>query len=150
MSTPSVQAPADPGCPAWLPIAFGELGQRELAGAAHNARIIAYHATTTLKATSDEVAWCSAFLNWVMRQAGKSGTGSAAARSWLKWGVTLPSPRLAAVAVLWRGDPASDQGHVGIVVGFDRDHVWLLGGNQGDAVTVARFPRGQVLGFRWP
>ena len=54
-------------------------------------------------------------------------------------------PRPGAIAVLSRGsDPTL--GHVGFLVGSTPTDVILLGGNQGDAVTVAAFPRARLLG----
>jgi hypothetical protein len=43
-------------------------------------------------------------------------------------------------------------GHVGFVVGEDmaRHALLLLGGNQGNAVSVAAFDRNRVVGYRWP
>jgi lysozyme family protein len=53
------------------------------------------------------------------------------------------------VAVLSRtADPAL--GHVGFVVGWTDGRLMLLGGNQGDAVTVAAFDRRRLLGLRRP
>lgn len=41
-------------------------------------------------------------------------------------------------------------GHVGFLVGANGDDLLLLGGNQGDCVSVARFARDDVVGMRWP
>ena len=71
------------------------------------------------------------------------------ARSYLRWGAALDEGRFGAVAVLSRGsDPAA--GHVGFLLGETDAHFVLLGGNQGDAVGVAAFPKTRLLGFRWP
>lgn len=59
------------------------------------------------------------------------------------------TPTLGAITVLSRGDDLT-LGHVGFLVGETEQHVVLLGGNQSDAVTVARFDRRGVLGFRLP
>lgn len=131
-----------------MPIAWRELGIHEIRGRVSEQRIIAYDATTSLRATSDEVPWCSAFVNWVIQQAGYRGTGSAAARSWLNWGSTITQPEYGAITILSRDDPA--QGHVGFWVDADDERFWLLGGNQGDAVSVASFSPNRVLGYRWP
>lgn len=133
----------------WLDIARREMHQVEVPGPKANPRIIEYHATTSLKATSDEVPWCSAFVNWVMEQAGIKGTGSAAARSWLKWGVPSMA-KVGAIAIFKRGDnPAA--GHVGFVVGaHPGGYLEILGGNQSDQVKVSTFKVQNCLACRWP
>jgi uncharacterized protein (TIGR02594 family) len=135
--------------PRWMDIARGELGVKEAPGAADNPRVVEYHAATSLHSADDETPWCSAFANWCMAQAGLEGTNSAAARSWLKWGEAC-EPKLGAVTVLWRGKPTAATGHVGFFVKADASFVWLLGGNQGDAVSIQPFPRHRVLAYRWP
>ena len=78
---------------------------REIAGSQHNPRILAYHLATALKATTDEVPWCAAFVNWCLREAGIEGTFSAEARSFLRWGLTIPLESIEAgdVVVFARG-----------------------------------------------
>lgn len=134
--------------PAWLEIARRELGVTEIPGASHNARILEYHAVTTLRATADEVPWCSSFACWVMEAAGIRSTRSAAARSWLQWGRAIDEPMTGCVVVLKRGAPPA--GHVGFFVGLDGGRIALLGGNQSNQVRIARFPMADVLGYRMP
>lgn len=164
-STPSTGNTSKPGTsststaggkPKWLEIAQAELGQKEIAGSQHNARIIAYHATTSLKATSDEVAWCSSFVNWCMAKAGLKGTGSAAAASWATWG-TKSEARLGAVAVIYNAGAANSSlstsgNHVGFLLEESTTHYVLLGGNQGDQVKVSSFPKSKwkLKAYRWP
>ncbi len=76
-STSVPQAPSQAPSAPWMDIATAELGVHEdsLPGQ-HNARIVEYHQTTTLKATDDETPWCSSFVNWVMKQSGRSGTNA--------------------------------------------------------------------------
>src|SRR5690606_28825608 len=124
--------------------------QREVRGGADNPRIAAYFRdageTTRHK---DEVPWCAAFVGACLERAGISGSRSLMARSCLRWGAPLDDGRIGAVAVLSRGaDPSA--GHVGFLLGETASHVCLLGGNQGDAVTVAAFPKSRLLGLRWP
>lgn len=138
-----------PSDPRWLTIALRELGVAEVPGSAANSRIVEYHQAVTLKATSDDISWCSSFVAWCMEAAGIPSTDSAAARSWLGWGCGLAEAQLGAVTVLSRtGNPAL--GHVGFWIAGDAEFCWLLGGNQSDAVTVARFAVGRMLGWRWP
>ncbi len=97
----------------------------------------------------DEVAWCAAFVGACLERAGLASTRSLMARSYSRWGAPLDAGRCGAVAVLSRGgDPSA--GHVGFLVGETASHVVLLGGNQGDAVSVAAFPKARLVGLRWP
>ena len=136
----------------WFQIAREELalGVAEIRGDADNPRIIEYHATCTLRATNDETAWCSSFVNWCVIQAGLKGTNSAAARSWLPWegGRAVPAPTLGCITVLSRGKPW--QGHVGFFVSETDSHVTLLGGNQSNAVSEAAYAKSRVLSYIVP
>lgn len=138
------------GQPLWLQVAERELGTCEVKGDADNPRIIQYHACTSLKATDDETAWCSAFVNYCFNTVGISGTNSAAARSWLDWGKVLDKPELGCVVILKRGAPPS--GHVTLYAGLDYDPAYIrcIGGNQSDQVKCSRYPVADVLGYRWP
>lgn len=135
------RAPAQPAG-RWMTIARAELGQREIAGARDNPRIVQYHQTTSLRARHDETPWCSSFMNWVMAQAGHRGTGSAAAISWATWGQPVPGlkqARAGDIVVLHRhGAPASNN-HVGFLVRSEDGQVRLLGGNQGNQVKESNY-----------
>jgi len=75
--------------PLWMGIANNELGQKEIKGEEDNPRIVEYLNEVNLgtnEHSNDEIAWCSAFVNWVMKKAGYDNTGSGLARSWLNWG----------------------------------------------------------------
>lgn len=148
--------------PLWLRIAYQDLrrGIREIPGPQHHQRILDAHALCTLKATTDEVPWCSAMVNLWMHEAHVKITKSAAARSWLTWGVAVSPihPPIGAVVVLQRGganQPGPEvrdaPGHVGLFWGHgEPGRVLVLGGNQSDAVTIASYPATRLLGFRWP
>ena len=133
------------GEPRWMQIARGEIGVREVAGSNHNPRILQYHATTTLKATSDETAWCASFVNWCLRQAGVNGTSSAAAASFATWGKeTAAQP--GAVCVIYNAGAANSSlshsgNHVAFLVEETPTHYVLLGGNQSDSVKISNFPK---------
>jgi uncharacterized protein (TIGR02594 family) len=131
--------------PSWLRLALKELGQREIKGPSANPRIVAYHQTTRLASKSDETPWCASFLSWIMVEAGYNSTRSAAASSWAEYGVAC-SVRRGAVAVFKR----TGGHHVGIVVGIGNGFVWLLGGNQGDAVTIAKYSTAKLIAYRCP
>lgn len=138
----------------WMQIAQHELGQKEVSGPEYNPRVVEYHQTTLLKATSDEVPWCSSFVNWVFfkHNIAWKRTNSAAAISWLKWGKQLKAPRYGCLMVSKR----SGGNHVCFFVGseerFGRPGYLGLGGNQSDAVNVKWFANSGLHkgGIRWP
>lgn len=136
--------------PAWMEPAWAELGQREVSGNGDNPRIVALYRDAGQKAAlHDDVAWCAAFVGASLERSGIAGTRSLMARSYLDWGTPIEAGRLGAVAIFSRGsDPAS--GHVAFYL--DRDHasVFVLGGNQGDSVSVATISKDRLLGLRWP
>jgi uncharacterized protein (TIGR02594 family) len=142
-----------PKDPAWLRAAYKDLGLKELPGARHSARILAmFRAAGHPQVKDDETAWCSAAMNAWMAEAGIRGTGKLTARSWLEWGRNVsdrPIPR-GAVVVFKRGN-SSWQGHVALcITDGGGSHITVLGGNQSNAVTVAKYPRSALLGARWP
>jgi uncharacterized protein (TIGR02594 family) len=152
--------PDNPSAPAWLTIARAELGIHETAlPGQHNLRIVEYHSTTTLKASTDETPWCASFVNWVVIKAGFRGTNNALAKSWLEWGTTLEQPREGAVTVIKRKgqthDAATGSGtgfHVAFCIQVTPGHIRLLGGNQGDQVKYSNFLLSayDIRGYRWP
>lgn len=138
------------------------LGIKEVAGDKDNPLIVAFLSMSGgSDSMDDEVPWCSAFVNFVARLLSLPRSGSLAARSWLKVGLAVPLSEATAgfdVVVLMRGQdsPGADviaaPGHVGFYVSQEVisgvRFVNVLGGNQGDSVTVARFPAARVLGVR--
>ncbi len=132
--------------PAWITTAEGELGTAEIVGAKHNPRVIEYHATTG-KFKDDETPWCSSFANWVMKQSGQPGTGSAMASSWAKYGKAIDKPAYGSVVVF---DHGGGKGHVGFVVGMAGGKLQVLGGNQSNQVKVSNFGTSEVKAYRVP
>lgn len=136
----------------WMRTALGEYGQREIPGRRHNPRIVEYFTAVSATIVDDETAWCSAFVNWVMAQHNITGTRRANARSWLNWGNPLPedAPYYGAITVLWRVSRRSWKGHVGFYVGEEGNDLVLLGGNQGNSVSLRNYPKSRLLAYRWP
>ncbi len=137
-----------PGDPIWFVIAMGEIGVHAIPGSEHHPRIVEYHQTTTYRATTDEVPWCSSFVNWCFQQAGYEGSNSAKARSWLDWGRALDDPQRGCVVVLERG--SGTEGHVGFFAEKSGSAIKLLGGNQSNSVRYTDFQSNRLLGYRWP
>lgn len=136
--------------------AVQELGVAEIPGEANNPRIIEYLKTVMRGSLADEISWCSAFANWVLEQHGLRGTNSPLARSFFHCDSStffeLSHPKYGALVVMRRGKEPW-MGHVGFFVQTDPtdpNYFYMLGGNQGNSVSIARFPYTPVLGYRWP
>lgn len=138
--------------PAWMKIARKEIGVKEYSGDGDNPDVVKYLKSVDSLSIdlqrNDETAWCSAFVNWCMEQAGESRTEKANARSWLSWGREVTAPTPGVVTILWRESTESWKGHVGFFVRATAQYVYLLGGNQNDQVSIARYPQSCILGFR--
>ena len=104
----------------------------------------------------DETPWCSAFVNGIAWELRLPRSKSAAARSWLTVGTPIAPPAVAVVGydvvVLQRGsgeqpgpEVISAPGHVGFFAGYDRGNILILGGNQGNQISIQPFPIPAVL-----
>lgn len=137
--------------PKWLDLARREIGTKEVSGTGDNPAILAYYADAGFpEIEHDEVAWCAAFTNSMLKRAGLVGTRSLAARSFETYGKKLDQPKVGAIAVFPRGNPKGWQGHVGIVAEVGDATVKILGGNQKDQVCIATYPKNRALAWRWP
>jgi uncharacterized protein (TIGR02594 family) len=124
----------------------------EIAGANHNPRILEYHSATSLNATTDEVPWCASFVNWCLREAGIEGTFSAQARSFLKWGLTIPLEKIEAgdIVVFARGNN-NTSGHVAFFLERSSERkncMNIISGNQSNRVSMATFSTQPLLSVR--
>ncbi|RZF64486.1 LysM peptidoglycan-binding domain-containing protein [Sphingomonas populi] len=140
------------GDPLWLSLALRE----EDAGVAEfnpgsNPRIVEYLATckglSAAQRNDDNTAWCSAFVNWCMVNAGKKGTDSAWALDWRGWGVEDPSPKRGSVVVWERIVGGKVLGHVSYLLDDQGAKLLVLGGNQSNRVHRALYPRDGKLGL---
>lgn len=113
--------------------------------------------------TDDATPWCSGFANFIAWLLRLPRSKSLAARSWLAVGRPVPLSEARCgfdVVIFKRGqgqqpgpDVLNAPGHVAFFGAIETDangrvFVQVIGGNQGDAVTLARFPLDQVLGVR--
>lgn len=116
---------------------------------AQNAALREYMANGGVNLDPAVTAWCAAFVNASLNQAGLEGTGSNMARSFENWGVGVDDPQVGDLAVFWRESPESGLGHVGFFQGYDESgNILVLGGNQSDGVNVSPYSANQLLGFR--
>lgn len=134
----------------WYQLALKHLGTKEVPGAGNNPVIVDFWKSAKLAwIRDDKTPWCAGFVNAMLERCQIRGSRSAAARSFEFWGRGLPVPALGCIAVLKR-PPNPWQGHVGFYAGESGTHICILGGNQGDAVTFAMFPKSRLLAYRWP
>lgn len=141
-------------------LAQRHIGIKELASQQHHPLIQWWLSLCGLGTdSSDETPWCSAFVNgmaWLCRVVRSK---SAAARSWLLCGqpITLADATPGWDVVILKRGPGNQpgpevtsgaSGHVGFFAGLEGDYVLVLGGNQGNAVSLARYPVKDILGLR--
>ncbi len=135
----------------WMKVAYKYLGVHEVAGSKSHPKIAEW-----LKGVgqngSDEIAWCAAAVNGILKESGYKQSRRANARSLLDVGTVLKEPKLGCIIVLWRGSIQGWQGHVGFLekVSPDGRMVRILGGNQSDEFNSAWFTADRILGLRWP
>lgn len=149
----SLMLPATP-----LLIAMRDLhaGVFEIPGRENHYRILEYHGYTELEAKKDEVSWCSAAVCAWHEESDIESTRSAAARSWLEWGVAVDrmDARPGDVVVEWRVSPGAWQGHVYLLADWPTNPLNLtgVGGNQReggvDCVCIRERLVDKVLGIR--
>jgi uncharacterized protein (TIGR02594 family) len=133
--------------PEWLRLARKDIGSRETLGPNDSPlirRILGLLGAMWLRGQP----WCGgAVAHWVRPCGIALPKHWYRARAWLDWGVPIAAPAVGAVVVFER----TGGGHVGLVVGKDQaGRLMVLGGNQGDAVSIAPFDQRRVLGYRWP
>lgn len=134
-----------------LSAARAYVGTQEWPGAQHNPVIVEFAAAAGAAwVQDDETPWCASFVGAVLAQVGLPNTGKLNARSYLDWGdrVQVPDAQPGDIVVFWRGARDGWQGHVGFLVGWDGDNPIVLGGNQGDAVSIKPYPRNRLLQVR--
>jgi len=132
------------------------VGIKEVAGSASNPAILAMLKLDGAWPADDAVPWCSAFTNYIAWLLRLPRSKSLRARSWLLIGTPVAlefaTPGFD-VVIFNRGGPHDPTvieapGHVAFYGGRQAAKVIVLGGNQGDSVSLAQFPQGDVLGVR--
>jgi len=133
------------------------VGLKEVGGSVDNPQIMAMLKLDNGWPESDEVPWCSAFVNYICWLLRLPRSKSLRARSWLMVGVGvhLDSAKVGDVVVLKRGkgdQPGPEvieaPGHVGFYAGRFDGFIEVLGGNQSDTVKVSRYPSKSLLAVR--
>jgi len=129
--------------PAWMKIAYKEIGQKEIVGPIENERIQQYFRSIgDSKTYRDDIAdWASPFAEWSLQQIGKNGPKSMEPFAWLEWGKTLEYPEFGCIVVL----SFAGLHHVGFYIGDKGDDfIEVLGGNESDSVRVSYYLKSSV------
>lgn len=97
--------------------------------------------------TNDDIAWCGLFVAHVIKNTGRDPVKDPLwARNWVKFGVASPQPSLGDILVFAR----NGGGHVGFYVAEDKSAYHVLGGNQGNKVSIVRIEKNRLLQARRP
>lgn len=131
-------------------IAWDEYGIKEVSGSKDNPEVLKYFDEVGFdgKALKDETAWCSAFVNYCCKKAGKEYSGRLNARSWMTVGKQVEIPQRGDIVIFWRESKDSWKGHVGFYVTERKGWIYVLGGNQGNMVKVSAYPKSRLLQYR--
>lgn len=126
-------------------------GTTEEAGSRNDPQIMAWAAETSKQVkgyTADSIPWCGLFAAVCAHRAGWDIPENPLwALNWLNFGTPIDNPGIGDILV-WR---RKGGGHVGFYVGEDDTHYHVLGGNQGDKVSIIRLtktPSQSGVGFR--
>ena len=133
--------------PKLLVEAYKLIGTKEVLGKDNNPKILAWAKELGLEKTytADEIPWCGLFVAYVCHMAGKTVVDNPLwARNWSKFGTKQDVAMLGDILVFERG---ANSGHVGMYVGEDKTAYHVLGGNQGDAVSIVRVLKSRCIGI---
>jgi len=137
--------------PKILVAALAEYGTTEVPGPANNPKILAWAqeigSAVGIDYSKDSIPWCGLFMGVCAKRAGYEPPKICVrASEWAKFGKPAERAMLGDICVLTR----QGGGHVGLYVGetVDGKYVFLLGGNQADAVNIKMFPRYRITDVR--
>jgi uncharacterized protein (TIGR02594 family) len=127
--------------------AVKQLGVKEIVGKQHNPIILNWARELKLSSVynADEIPWCGLFIGYCCHMAGLEVINKPLwALSWSNWGNEVTEAMLGDVLTFKR----NGGGHVGIYVGEDDTHYHVLGGNQGNSVSVSRIAKSRLYKAR--
>lgn len=139
--------------PRTITTALGLLGVAEVVGRGSNRTIIGWRDELNQAGvpitgfSDDDIPWCGLFAAIVVHRAGKKVvTGPLWARNWAGFGAGVAQAGLGDVLVFARGGG----GHVGFYVAEDASAYHVLGGNQGNKVSITRIAKARCIAVRRP
>lgn len=141
----------------WINEARKHIGLHEIKGKQNNPVLVQmlkdmgkYSTESKAWYTDDETPWCGLFVGHCLGVVGRF-----VVKNWFRasaWNdnvsmFKLSSPAYGCIVTFAR----QGGGHVGFVVGKDSmGNLMVLGGNQGDSVSIAAFAPHRATGFFWP
>lgn len=133
--------------PLYLTEARKHIGLKELTGTNDHPLLLSWWIRLNVKYLYKQ-AWCGLFVAHCMQVTGNPIPKNwYRAKAWLEWGEKSDAPKLGCIVVFSR----TGGGHVGFVVGKDNSgRLLVLGGNQGNQVSIAPFDMSRVEGYRVP
>jgi uncharacterized protein (TIGR02594 family) len=144
------------GIPRTIRLGFEKHGVAEVVGKGSNRTILGWRDELNLAGvkivgfSDDDIPWCGLFAAIIcyrrMKVAGEIPSSPLWARNWTKYGVKAAQPSLGDILVFSRGSG----GHVGFYVAEDTTAYHVLGGNQGNRVSVVRIAKSRLLAARRP
>lgn len=144
------------GLPLTIRLALAEYGTREVVGKGSSKTIIGWRDELNqagIKITGysdDDIPWCGLFAAIVTYRRKKIAAEVVKeplwARNWAKYGHHVSTAMLGDILVFQRGSG----GHVGFYIAEDRTAYHVLGGNQSNAVTIARVAKNRCIAVRRP
>lgn len=127
--------------------AVKHIGIKEIVGSKHNQVILNWAKDLGLSKVynSDEIPWCGLFVAYCAHAQGLQVVDKPLwALSWAKYGNKADEPMLGDILTFKR----DGGGHVGIYVGEDDKCYHVLGGNQGNSVSVTRILKSRLFQAR--
>lgn len=134
----------------WLAEARKHIGLREVVGVKHQPVIQRWLAELGAWWRDDETPWCGVFAAHCVQLAGyPTPKNWMRAKAWADYrpDAMLSRPAYGCIVVFGR----VGGGHVGFVVGRDPvGRLMVLGGNQGNQVSIRAFDPSRVMAYVWP
>lgn len=130
------------------------VGIEEIPGAASNPVIMGWAKTLKVEAiyTNDDTAWCSLAQAIVATRSAMgmpfTGYQILRAKSWEAWGIGVRKGEAMLGDVLVFARPGG--AHVGLYVGEDETHFYVMGGNQSNAYGFAKIEKSRCTAVRRP
>jgi uncharacterized protein (TIGR02594 family) len=139
--------------PRTIAVALSLIGTQEVVGKGSNATIMSWRNELNAAGhkidgySDDDIPWCGLFAAFVTFKAGKNPVaGPLWARNWASFGTKGDKASLGDVLVFSR----NGGGHVGFYVAEDNACFHVLGGNQGNAVSITRIAKTRCIAVRRP